>query len=195
MAAEMTKHMHQLANAINGAAVWLESALGRGDDGRTTLAYHAGLPRWPSTLAYIGHVHLLTTTGCRTLITARHPAPPTMALLARHPLRSLTIPELDELLGRPHSPYPFGKTFDEARDDSSVVFHTSGLTGVPKPIGWTHAFISASAKMHQVRPMHDEPTLFEPLSNARVLIVVPYAQPRPNVADVAPDVFVSAVGV
>ena len=36
-------------------------------------------------------------------------------------------------------PYLYEKTFEEAAHDPIVIVHTSGTTGMPKPILWTHA--------------------------------------------------------
>lgn len=45
-------------------------------------------------------------------------------------LELLAVDKVDD-----HVPvYPYDKTFDEARQDPFVVMHTSGSTGLPKPI-------------------------------------------------------------
>jgi acyl-coenzyme A synthetase/AMP-(fatty) acid ligase len=39
-------------------------------------------------------------------------------------------------------PYPYTKTWEEAKKDPIVILHTSGSTGNPKPITYNHAFLN-----------------------------------------------------
>ena len=48
-------------------------------------------------------------------------------------------------------PYPFTKTFDEARYEPFVIFQTSGSTGIPKPIVMAHGTFTA-IDAHQMIP-------------------------------------------
>lgn len=50
-------------------------------------------------------------------------------------LRIMEIPTVAELLDASSSPhYPYTKTYDEAMGDTFCILHTSGTTGLPKPI-------------------------------------------------------------
>lgn len=50
-------------------------------------------------------------------------------------LRIMEIPTVAELLDASSSPhYPYTKTYDEAMADTFCILHTSGTTGLPKPI-------------------------------------------------------------
>lgn len=54
----------------------------------------------------------------------------------------LDLPLLDELLDAESTPaYPYTKTFDEATTDPFCFLHTSGSTGIPKPIPWSHGLL------------------------------------------------------
>lgn len=54
----------------------------------------------------------------------------------------LQLPGLEELLdAETAEPFPFQKTFEEAVDEPFCITHTSGTTGIPKPISWTHGLI------------------------------------------------------
>lgn len=61
-------------------------------------------------------------------------------LVASKPeLSSLMIGSLDELLNADEAPVvPYQPNFDEAVDDPIVVLHSSGSTGLPKPVVMTH---------------------------------------------------------
>lgn len=61
-------------------------------------------------------------------------------ITAISPVRAFQVAELDHLLsatGVKH--YLYERTFEEAKHDPIVIVRTSGTTGMPKPIVWTHA--------------------------------------------------------
>ena len=64
-------------------------------------------------------------------------------LLASRPMEHLLIPEFDDLLAAgPVKHYPYNKTFEDAQDDPYLILHSSGTTGFPKPIQYTHGAIA-----------------------------------------------------
>lgn len=67
-------------------------------------------------------------------------------------LQTLEIPAIEELLTTRTKHYPYTKSFDEVCDDPLVVMHTSGSTGFPKPISWTHGFCAAYATSLSLSP-------------------------------------------
>jgi acyl-coenzyme A synthetase/AMP-(fatty) acid ligase len=88
---------------------------------------------------------LLTRLGCRVLATTTDPEPPFVSsILREYPVQTLVrIPTLDALLHESdHAPpYPYDKSFDAARSDPVFVLHTSGSTGIPKPMVYTNEFV------------------------------------------------------
>lgn len=53
-------------------------------------------------------------------------------------MKHAIIPELDDLLkAAPVNHYPYEKTFEEAAKEPYLILHTSGSTGMPKPIRYT----------------------------------------------------------
>lgn len=59
------------------------------------------------------------------------------------------MPELEYLLDDsiPVDPYPYNKTFEQAKHHPCMVLHTPGLSGLPKPVIWTHwAFTTVDAQ-------------------------------------------------
>lgn len=56
-------------------------------------------------------------------------------ILAKRPMRIAYVPELLALLDETRvKVYPYHKTFDEAISEPIIVLHTSGSTGLPKPV-------------------------------------------------------------
>ena len=68
-------------------------------------------------------------------------------------MKVLDMPEIDELLdaGSTES-FPYDKTFDEASQEPFCLLHTSGTTGVPKPISWSHALIGTMDAVRLLPP-------------------------------------------
>ncbi|KAL5385186.1 hypothetical protein DPSP01_004994 [Paraphaeosphaeria sporulosa] len=66
------------------------------------------------------------------------------AFTKQRPMTILELPSLEELLdAETTKPFPFTKTFEEAAHEPFCITHTSGTTGVPKPISWTHGLIGS----------------------------------------------------
>lgn len=64
-----------------------------------------------------------------------------------------TIPELEDLLSDDDvRDFPFVKTFEEAKHDPFLILHTSGSTGLPKPVTFTHAVVAAHDAQAAVPP-------------------------------------------
>lgn len=76
-----------------------------------------------------------------------------------------TIPELAELVEEsPVEHYPYEKTYDEARFEPFCVLHTSGSTGLPKPIVIKHGWLTASDAQHNLPSIEGRPPLSHALS-------------------------------
>lgn len=52
----------------------------------------------------------------------------------QHKMSTLEVPDADAWLNTTAKPYPYSRDFDKGRWDPAVVLHTSGSTGIPKPI-------------------------------------------------------------
>jgi thioester reductase-like protein len=89
------------------------------------------------------HLHLLESTNSHTfLLPPNFPLPIVKQILAARPMRVEEIPPLAHWLQGEHRPFPYTKTFAEARSEPFVVLHTSGSTGMPKPIVQTHGTLA-----------------------------------------------------
>lgn len=68
-------------------------------------------------------------------------------------MKLLDIPEIDELLDAESTEsFPYNKTFDEAMQDPFCVLHSSGTTGLPKPISWSHGLIASMDAVRLLPP-------------------------------------------
>ena len=54
------------------------------------------------------------------------------------------------LLKKDVAPYPYNKTFEEAQHDPFVVIHTSGSTGLPKPVIMYHGGLATVDAQHSL---------------------------------------------
>lgn len=124
------------------------------------------------------HQSLLQRTECKAVFYARGVR--VDDLLAARPMAQAAIPELDDLLDLQDvaPPFPYTKTFAEAKNDPWMVLHSSGTTGDPRPIVYTHAGI-ATLDAQKLMPKREGRQrlsgLNDPGARTRVLLVTsPY---------------------
>ncbi|RDA93925.1 hypothetical protein CP533_4548 [Ophiocordyceps camponoti-saundersi (nom. inval.)] len=77
---------------------------------------------------------LLKVTDCNTLFYADSQAKIVEPWLKNREMKSFVIASTKDLAKAEPEPFPYNKTFEEAVWDPLVVLHTSGSTGIPKPI-------------------------------------------------------------
>lgn len=102
-----------------------------------------------------GALNVLEKTDCNIWVQPRElPRLPQVDEFLRHrPLKILDIPETDDLLdAETTEPYPYTKTWEEAAQDPFCVLHSSGSTGLPKPIPWSHALIGTMDAVRSLPP-------------------------------------------
>jgi len=99
-----------------------------------------------------GHIKLLNALSCKVILAPTPRPPATTAIIAEHKMRVLEIPNVEELITKHYPYFPFNKTYEKAQNEPLVVFHTSGSTGWPKPIIWTHGYVSSVSHQIQLDP-------------------------------------------
>ena len=88
-----------------------------------------------------GHLNVLEKADCHIFLTAENTE--FDHVLSQRPMKTATVPELQELLDDTPAPmYPYTKNFAQARKDPCLVLHTTGSTGLPKPITWKLEILS-----------------------------------------------------
>ncbi|OJJ48921.1 hypothetical protein ASPZODRAFT_1354781 [Penicilliopsis zonata CBS 506.65] len=159
----------QLANAVNGAAWHISRLLGPGKNfetlayiGPNDLRYNtlvlgavkAGYKMFLSSPrnSIAAHSHLFKLLDCKTILIP-DPQPAVVDdILKASSLRALAAPSLAYLIDTLHPEYPYTKTFEDAKHEPLLAFHTSGSTGLPKPITWSHDYAAAAMKCSRIDP-------------------------------------------
>lgn len=161
------------ANAINGIAWWLTETLGQGygeplayigpNDlrypalvlGAVKAGYCMFLPSPRNSIA--AHKHLLKAINCTKILTPTPRPPYLTAILEAVPLSAYDIPSLDDFLVTVFPHFEYTKSYIEGLDDKLAIIHTSGSTGIPKPITWRLSTACAHMRMFGI----DAPEGFE----------------------------------
>ncbi|KAJ5642941.1 transferase family protein [Penicillium longicatenatum] len=109
-----------------------------------------------------GALAVLERTGCNIWVNAVDASPPTLVkeVLQRRSMTCLQLPLLDELLDADFTEdIPYTKTFEEAKNDPFCILHTSGSTGPPKPIPWSHGLIGTMDAVRLLPPIGENADL------------------------------------
>ncbi|RAL08514.1 NRPS-like enzyme [Aspergillus homomorphus CBS 101889] len=144
-----------LANAIDGIAHWLVKQLGPGH-GETLTYVGPNDLRYPALVlgavkagycmfltsprnSALAHQTLLEKLECTRLVAPVPRPPPAAAILEAVPsLEVYDVPSVEELLTTEYPHFQYAKTYPDAAREPLAIIHTSGSTGIPKPIVWTH---------------------------------------------------------
>ncbi|KAA8649496.1 putative secondary metabolism biosynthetic enzyme [Aspergillus tanneri] len=92
------------------------------------------------------HDHLIKETKCQAIIFDSLFSSTVTELTILRSINAVQAPELVNLLSNtsPAREYPYLDTFQDASDKPLVIFHTSGSTGMPKPVAFVHAAMAAT---------------------------------------------------
>ncbi|KAI9151854.1 Isocyanide synthase-NRPS hybrid crmA [Paramyrothecium foliicola] len=103
-----------------------------------------------------GALAVLEATKCNIWVNASDapPVPLVKEITKQRPMYLLQLPLLEELLDAANTEaFPYLKTFSEAANDPFCILHTSGTTGVPKPIPWSHGLIGTMDAIRLLPPV------------------------------------------
>ncbi|MCJ1313636.1 hypothetical protein MMC25_007315 [Agyrium rufum] len=181
------------ANAINRCAWWIEKTLGRSDNFET-LAYLG-----PQDLRYCilvvaaiktghkmfftsprisleAHLALLESLECKTFLQTDQSPTVVENIVAKREMHVVTVSSLDDFLAEDLVPiYAFSKNFDQAKYEPFVVLHTSGSTGIPKPITLTHGAIATTDAYRRIPFEGGEPTVTDYWRGKKTLMCFPFS--------------------
>ncbi|KAJ5718941.1 hypothetical protein N7493_007396 [Penicillium malachiteum] len=153
----------QLNNAANRAAHWLSENLPTGEPFQCfayagpkdlrypILAVAAAKAQkvmvLPSPLVTPeAQLQILEKKGCRIYLRPEEMTDSVGGVLKGAPhVQPITVPALDHFLNETEaSPVNYPKSWAEGKDDPWLVFHTSGTTGNPKPIIYSHQMMAGA---------------------------------------------------
>jgi acyl-CoA synthetase (AMP-forming)/AMP-acid ligase II len=101
-----------------------------------------------------GHLNVLEKSDCHIFLSASNSHIDVQPILGQRPMRTLIVPELNELLDpSPVEVYPYAKSFRDACHDPCLVLHTTGSTGLPKPIVWKNGMLTTYEAWRLVPPV------------------------------------------
>lgn len=181
-----------LANAVNGVAWWLLENLGPAKDFETISyigpndsghnivllgAVKAGYKLLLTSPRYgvVGQVRLMKETKCKNLLVSeRIPQSQTDPLVIEHgDLSAWPLPSLSEFFDVKQRYFPYDKSYEQGKAEPLVVIHTSGTSGFPKPIVWTHEWATAFGRQRHLEPPKGYENLETPLHGSRNLSLMP----------------------
>ncbi|KAL8915006.1 MAG: hypothetical protein Q9171_000446 [Xanthocarpia ochracea] len=181
-----------LANAVDTCAWWIKDEIGT-SQGFDTLAY-LGPSDLRNTIIIIAaiktghkallasprnhieaHLALLRNTLCNVLLTPDPPSKAAQEILSHRPMKRVVVPEIDRWLDTPLcAPFPYIKTFEQARYEPFVVVHTSGSTGLPKVVVLNHGSMAASDAFNEGAVAREcGPMVLNAIRNRRCFVSMP----------------------
>ncbi|OAG09382.1 acetyl-CoA synthetase-like protein, partial [Paraphaeosphaeria sporulosa] len=165
------------ANAINKTASFIEREIGRSSmfetvmymgiqDVRYFIVLFALMKTGHKVLfsshrnSVAGHTDLVKQTDCGIIMYTNGLS--CAGIIEASRMETLCMPELDYLFDDSvHTdPYPYTKTFEQAKHHPCMVTHTTNSTGMPKPVIWTHWLLATTDAQRLVPDFDGRPTVW-----------------------------------
>ncbi|KAF1973116.1 putative AMP-binding enzyme [Bimuria novae-zelandiae CBS 107.79] len=168
----------ELSAAVSIAAFWLQSKLPLLTEALETIAYtgpkDVRYPIFAIAAAKVGRklllpspfastgaqAHLVKASECRTFLYGGELGETVQRVLdlaGDERGRSLQVPELEQLFGEHTSPlFPYEKSWNQAKDDPWLIFHTSGTTGMPKLVTYSQKMMASLDAAKSMPDAHEE---------------------------------------
>ncbi|OJI91484.1 hypothetical protein ASPTUDRAFT_112794 [Aspergillus tubingensis CBS 134.48] len=91
-------------------------------------------------------LHILEKKGCTVYLRPSSMEAHVAEILKAAPhVQTITVPDIEAFMKEAEAePVNYSKTFEEGKADPWLVFHTSGTTGNPKPVTYTHEMMAGA---------------------------------------------------
>ncbi|KAL4954314.1 NRPS-like enzyme [Aspergillus filifer] len=184
-----------LSDAVHATAWWIVKHIGKATQ-QETIAYMGAndiryiifvlaahktgyKPLLPSTrLSDDAYQHLLTVVGCNKFFFTKEKQRRVSEIQGfRQHTAFFEIPQLEDIIAAHGSiQYPWDRDYAESEDMVALIIHSSGTTGMPKPVPLTHGFFATlDHNLHLPSPKDRQSTLFNDLgSDQLVLSTTPF---------------------
>ncbi|KAH6949416.1 putative NRPS-like enzyme [Ilyonectria sp. MPI-CAGE-AT-0026] len=106
--------------------------------------------------------HLLQATDCDIFWHADTFTPTIKSWIGERKMQTREVPSADIMIAATSPPFPYTRTFEEGRWDPSIVFHTSGSTGLPKPVVQKQGAFAITDALRDMPASHAE-KIFMPM--------------------------------
>ncbi|KAJ5406907.1 hypothetical protein N7465_008191 [Penicillium sp. CMV-2018d] len=186
-----TISIKDLAQAVNFMCWWIESIIGPAQSPETLAymgsndvryfifmlacqktGYQAFLPSTRNSDE--AHVHLLKATHCTKFFFSKERQTRTLEIQGLvSTLDIFQIPTMKEILsdesGLHH--YSYTKSYVDAENDTTCIIHSSGTTGMPKPVYLTNGFfMTIDSLSHLATPAGRQPSMFHYLDQTELVL-------------------------
>ena len=96
-------------------------------------------------------------------------------ILAKRPMQVLNVPEIDTLMETSEEVqrYPWKGSFDEMKEKTFMILHTSGSTGIPKPVYVAHGTLASNDAHQRIPSLGGGPTLIDFFKGKRFFVAFP----------------------
>ena len=122
----------------------------------------------------IAHGNFIGESDCDKLIMPEGEGFATQDILELYQ-QILRVPNCDVLFNNENPHYDFEKTFATAKKEPLVILHTSGTTGFPKPIVWSHEYASAYIRARWLSPPEGFESADKLLLGGKIIVAFPPA--------------------
>ncbi|TRX88280.1 hypothetical protein FHL15_010847 [Xylaria flabelliformis] len=120
------------------------------------------------------HISLVERAGCSALLLPTEPLPIVSRILEAWPMEHISVPDLDYFLDEhPVHVVPFPKTFEEVKNEPFCILHTSGSTGIPKPVPITYGSYGGMDSQLLIPSLGHKPTFVNYVQGKRLFLALP----------------------
>lgn len=121
------------------------------------------------------HLSLLNATQCHTILLPDRAPAVTKQILAAKPMQIVSMPELEFFMTDSLNveAYPFQGDFQEMRNKTLVILHTSGSTGIPKPVFVTYGTFACNDAHQLIPSLGGNPTFVDYIKGKRLFLAFP----------------------